>query len=494
MRKSIDDQLKFGEVDISKIEFNPRERDAIPQLLKGLQHIYMTPELRERVFDLLREAAGNTDQGRSGMELWKILVLGTLRLNCDWSYDTLKNMADNHKMIRLFLGHGDWLDCTSYPLQTLKDNVRLLTDDLLDQINVEVVRAGHNLVKKKEEEEKLEARCDSFVVEANAHYPTDANLLWDAARRMILLTIALCVDLEIDGWRQGAHHLRVLKSLFNAFRRASSRRSEEKKLVAITAYLGKSVEMADRVETTCDQIDEATGSRGATIEIRVFLEHAKRQIDQLERRVVKGEVIPHDEKVFSVFEPYVRWISKGKAGVPQEIGLPVCVMEDQYGFLLGSKVMVEGADVDVAVDMVSSVKANFAELNSCSFDKGFWSPKNFNALEKELEHLVMPKKGGLSQTERKREEAPNFVEAKRRHAAVESAINALENHGLDRCPDRTLKGFKRYVSMAVLARNIQKLGSVIQNLEREKERRSAAIKEGLRKKRAEKLGELEPAA
>ena len=35
-----------------------------------------------------------------------------------------------------------------------------------------------------------------------------------------------------------------------------------------------------------------------------------------------------DEKVFSIFEPYTRWISKGKAGTPVELGVPVCVLED----------------------------------------------------------------------------------------------------------------------------------------------------------------------
>ncbi len=51
-----------------------------------------------------------------------------------------------------------------------------------------------------------------------------------------------------------------------------------------------------------------------------------------------------------------------------------------------------------------------------------------------------------------------FIKTRYQHAAVESAINALEVHGLDRCPDHGLHGFKRYVSLAILARNIQQLG------------------------------------
>ena len=62
--------------------------------------------------------------------------------------------------------------------------------------------------------------------------------------------------------------------------------------------------------------------------IEYYLGHAVRQIDHVERRLLKGETIPQDEKVFSIFESHTRWISKGKAGTPVELGVPVCVLED----------------------------------------------------------------------------------------------------------------------------------------------------------------------
>ena len=46
MRKIIEAQMQFGQVDISEIEFDLRSRDEIPKLLMGLQHIYCTPEAR----------------------------------------------------------------------------------------------------------------------------------------------------------------------------------------------------------------------------------------------------------------------------------------------------------------------------------------------------------------------------------------------------------------------------------------------------------------
>jgi len=64
---------------------------------------------------------------------------------------------------------------------------------------------------------------------------------------------------------------------------------------------------------------------------------------------------------------------------------------------------------------------------------------------------------------------------------VESGINALENHGLDICPDRGLKAFKRYISFAVLARNIQILGNIIQEKEIMRKKRSERMKQVKRK-------------
>jgi hypothetical protein len=59
----------------------------------------------------------------------------------------------------------------------------------------------------------------------------------------------------------------------------------------------------------------------------------------------------------------------------------------------------------------------------------------------------------------------------RQHSAVESAINALEVHGLDTCPDHGIDGFERYVALAVVSRNLQKLGTMLQSEAQAKERR-----------------------
>jgi IS5 family transposase len=67
-----------------------------------------------------------------------------------------------------------------------------------------------------------------------------------------------------------------------------------------------------------------------------------------------------------------------------------------------------------------------------------------------------------NKAENEREYSAEFKHYKRKHSAVESAINALEIHGLDRCPDKGLDGFEKYVSLAIVARNLQKIGAELQ--------------------------------
>jgi hypothetical protein len=205
-------------------------------------------------------------------------------------------------------------------------------------------------------------------------------------------------------------------------------------------------------------------------ELDGYMVHAERQIDQIRRRVLLGERIPHHEKVFSIFEPHTEWISKGKAGVPVELGLRVAVVEDQHRFILHHRVMEKSSDDQVAVPVVSETRARFPEVGAISLDKGFHSPSNQSELKALVDLVVLPKKGKLSAADRLREGDPEFVELRQQHSAVESAINALEVHGLDRCLDHGIAGFRRYVALAVVARNIQRLGAILRQREAQRQR------------------------
>jgi len=482
MRQVINPQLQFGQVDISKIQICPKSRDDIPQVLRGLQYIYVNRPLREEIFALLEKYIApkiSKHTGRPGMDLWKILVMGVLRLDLNWDYDRLCYDVNYQSQIRAMLGHADQWDQHTYQIQTLKDNVGLLTPELLEKINEVVVKGGHRLVKKKVDE-PLRGRCDSFVVETNVHYPTDINLLFDAMRKTIELTSYLCEKHQLSTWRQRAYHIRQLKQWMRQAQQArrwkkademSEVKHERKIAKAYREYLLLAQTLLCKAKKTHEQLTLLVNNMTELLmleQIKNFMNHAIRQINQTERRVLKGEKIPHEEKVFSIFEPHTEWISKGKAGVPVELGLRVCVMEDHYQFILHHRVMEKETDDAVAIPMVQESKKAFPSLRSISFDKGFHSPNNQKTLTTDLDLLVLPRKGKLSEAAKLHEHSPAFRLARKKHSAVESAIHALEVHGLDRCPDRGMDGFKRYVALAVVARNIQRIGAILQKQTQEK--------------------------
>ena len=137
-----------------------------------------------------------------------------------------------------------------------------------------------------------------------------------------------------------------------------------------------------------------------TDKIKQFAMHAVRQINQIDRRLLKGETIPQNEKVFSIFEPHTRWISKGKAGRPVELGVPVGISEDQYQFILHHEIMWTGTDVNFAVPLVEITKGLFPDFCAASFDHGFHSPANRARLDELIDDYVLPKKGYLSKADR----------------------------------------------------------------------------------------------
>ena len=486
MRVVQNEQMTIGEVDISKMNFDSKSRDDIPKILKGLQFVYTNLALRGAIFELLeRQVAPKVSKtnGRPGMPLWTILVCGVIRLDLNCDYDRLHELVNQHNSIREMLGHGAFSD-VRYHFQTLKDNVSLLTPALLDEINQLIVKVGHVLLKKKDGE-ALRGRCDSFVVETDVHYPTDINLLLDAMRKVITLTAQMCDECGFTEWRQHAYNVRHVKRHMRTAqnkKRSKARSPEQQQknatliVQAHQQYLGVAQQYLDKARQTLIAM-QSQGFANALgvvkkLEIEGYMRHADRQIDQIKRRVIEGEVIAHEDKVFSIFEPHTEWISKGKAGVPVELGVKVCILEDQHQFILHHQVMEKQTDDQVTLDMVVQAKRRFPNLNACSFDKGFHSTANQIALKEQLDLVALPRKGKLSEQAKADEQADAFARARRAHSGVESAINALEVHGLDRCPDHGINGFKRYVALAVVTRNIHRIGAILWQREQERAKRT----------------------
>lgn len=488
MRSCIEKQLQIGEVDISNIKINLRSRDEIPKTLMGLQEIYKNDKTRDTTFEILKKLIDpevSLSKGREGMSFWNILVLGCIRLICNCDYDKLHEHANEHKTIRQMLGFTIF-DDKVLPLQTIKDNVKLFTPEILSLLNTMVVEFGREL-SSIPVGESIQARCDSVHVPTDVHFPTDISLLFDALRKIITLLMELQVNFEFSGWRQSQKLIKNLKKLYRKAQKVNhstskdeKKQKKQRKLMRgiYKLYIDLASSLVERAKSSLKNLDSSMKPSlpASILSIENFISHADRQIDQITRRIFKDEKIPHPEKVFSIFEEHTEWLCKGKAGVSQVLGLNVCIITDQYGFVLDHKVMQKETDSDIAVEIVKNAKAKFPNLKSCSFDKGFHSPQNQIDLKRFLDEVYLPKKGKLSEARKLVEYSDDFIEAQKRHSSVEGSIGCLVNHGLNICRDHGILGFKTYIGLAIVARNIHHFGNIIQQKKLRELQKSEKIK------------------
>ena len=354
MRKLGRFEPMLGRAEIGGIQIDVKSRDDIPAILLGLQGLYLNEAVREAVFELLLDRFGEDRDlkvGRPGMELWTVLVLAVLKQGLGCDFDRLREHANTHVVLRQLLGHSE-LEPVTYSYDQVIRNVSLLDEDTLRDINELVVRHGHSLCDH-DVGERLAGRCDSFAVETDVHYPTDRNLLWDAARVMVRIAAALADEWNLTGWRQAKHLTVTLRRLYQ--RVASTRRSEAWR-EDVDAFLIKCEELLAKTEATRASLLERGALPEELKELDRYIAHTKRQIDQTDRRILQEEEIPQKEKVFSVFEEHTRWNSKGKAGVPVELGVPVAIVEDQYQFILEHQILWQGGDTDAAVPVIVATR------------------------------------------------------------------------------------------------------------------------------------------
>ena len=439
IRQTRKPQLALGEARIEDIKL-----DHVPAVLLGLQHLYSHEETREKLFSLLEEhilPGTNRNVGRPGMELWRILVMGVLKQGLGCDFDRLHELVNQHRTVREFLGHGAFSQDDTYEFQTIIDNVYLLTPELLSKIGQLVVESGHAVARKKPGE-PLRGRCDSFVVETDVHYPTDVNLLWDAMRCLLRELGRAARKHHLGGSRQWRHLTQEVKRCFNKVR--STRRAKSRP-DRVEAYLERCCHLVGRAEESCKELEHAGVAQSTTMQ--ALIAHARRQMDQVERRLLKGETIAHDEKVFSFSRNTPAGCRRARLAV-RWIGVPVCVVEDQFQFILHHKILWEGSDTDIAVSVINETQALHRDLRVCSFDR-FHSPGNRAQLDAMLDLNALS--GRLSVAEREREGAQAFAEASSRQSTtLNIAVSTGRSHGAD--------GFAHTVALSILAANLHRIG------------------------------------
>jgi len=468
MRKRFEQQFVLGRLPIEETEIPTQKRSgALPALCSALKEIFTTSEWNEKIFGILegRILEGKKKTGRPGMDLWQIFVLCQVRLCQNISYDELHDLANHHTLIRQIMGVESGFGYPKYQFsyQNIIDNVSLLDDKTVRELNGIIVEFGHQVFKKKETA-ALRLKTDSFVVESNVHFPTDYNLMWDCARKSIDMVNKIQEKHNLDGWRKIQNWRSGLKNKMRTLGRASASggKGKQKRIEQATrAYLVKANALLQKLEKSKSSFPRKDAADMVIImELERFMDLLQKHIGLLGRRILKGEEIPHSEKMFSIFEQYTEWITKGKMRPNVELGKKVAITTDHYHLIVDYQVMEHQADSEIVPDLAARLVEIYT-IKSWSFDKGFWHKDNKKLLLALVENVVMPKKGKLNKEEETEENLFIFKKLRNKHSAVESNINELEHRGLDRCPDKGYDNFKRYIGLAVSAYNLRRIGAEI---------------------------------
>lgn len=299
-------------------------------------------------------------------------------------------------------------------------------------------------------------RLDTTAVETNIHWPTDSSLLVDVFR-----TIKTCLDKArklgvalLEGRR---FHLATVRKLgLRIIRKSRGKGTASGGLKSLYKRLIRQVEeilsAAGAVAKCLQKKDDRLADR-----LLEFQGLGGQVISQARRRVLHGESVANDEKLFSVFEPHTELLKRGKAGKPIEFGHMIQIQQVEEKFITAYDVFekkpAEPALLDAALDSHRSLFGKDPERLAA--DKGYFEQGTVDELEERIDTVSIAKKGKRTAEQVEREHDPLFRHAQRFRAGVEGTISFLKRVlGLARCYTKGWQHFQASVGASVFTHNL----------------------------------------
>jgi IS5 family transposase len=414
-----------------------------------------------------QDAAKRLESGRrwrrsqftSEQFLRAILVMEIERL----TYRDTIIRIDDSVFLRRFVGipFGEVMDFT-----TLNKVYKAMRPQTWKKINDELTRYAI----ARESITGTSLRVDTTAYETNVHYPTESSLLWDGYR---------VIGRLIDAMREYAPeavglrrlHRRRVKRLAHLIARQSRhkrghREKIEKPYRALLAQVSGIVEWAEAIQEDCrDRISRAHYDfdtmnvlQRLLGELEHFASLTSQVIDHTRRRVFEGEIVPHSEKLLSLFEPHTELLLRGKAGKPIEFGHMVLLHQVENRFISDYKVFKQRRGDESLVDGILSRHENqFGQLpENFAADKGFYkSMEKISELEERIDNVSISKKGSRTVAETEREHDPVFRQLQRFRAGIEGSISFLKRcFRMSRCLYRSFKTYCSSVGSRIFAHNL----------------------------------------
>ena len=297
-------------------------------------------------------------------------------------------------------------------------------------------------------------RTDTTVVEANIHYPTDSSLLWDSwrvASRLLRRARERCRyplfhrfhDTKVKGL-----HLFVTRYVKSpSKKRQRAVRSKFGKLLGRVRWIAGIAESfrADVAGTTdVELLGISEALRGVLPSIHTVVETA-------ERAGLRGEKVPASERVFSIFEPHVELIKRGKRSKPVEFGHKIVLSQVRQKFITNFQTLeVQEPDCCLTEPAADGHKEIFGTYpDALAGDKGMGPrAEKRAALERKVKVVAIPRR-----LKDWGDEA--MVEWQGFRAGIEGTISVLKRaFRLARCLFRGFKHFASAVGLSVVCHNL----------------------------------------
>ncbi len=313
-------------------------------------------------------------------------------------------------------------------------------------------------------------RLDTTAVETNIHWPTDSSLLWDTYR-VLARHIEHAREIDPEAVGTGRLHRRRAKRDAQAIARKARKRGP-----AGAALRGLYRRLIERVEGIGEWARSVAEGLVQGIEAQRYgvWEHAQaealvealtgvaelgdRVVDQARRRVLQGESVPNDEKLFSLFEPHTELLKRGKAGKDVEFGHMIQLEQVREKFITGYGVYRhKPAEPGLIAPALEAHERLFGQLpEQLTADKGYYgSPEALAALEERIDVVSIAKKGKRTPAETEREHDPLFRYAQAFRAGIEGTISFLKRVlRLARCFNKSWEHFVATVGQTVFAHNL----------------------------------------
>lgn len=461
MRPATDPQISFADLEFihQHIELEPTLK-AIAEFIDT--HAAIVDQVRR---DLARGLKQPTT-GRKGLTAQQVLRSVILMRVKNWDYRELRErIADGYT-----LRHFTHFNSQRVPKHDAFNRAfNRLTADTLHAVNDAVIHAAVDLGL----EDGTKLRVDTTVVETDIHHPTDNTLLWDSVR--VITRLVRQLHARLPGW---------VGPFINRTRRARRRMQEIQRMTAkerhqqqVPTYR-ELITLAEQVVTDARAVVERTKDvravdrttpviiEGLRQEIVRHCALGDRVISQARRRVLQGEQVPTEEKLYSIFETHTDLIKRGKVLKPIEFGHKVFLAESGHGLITQYRVLTgnpaDQIHVKPSLEDHTAVFGRPPDLYSS--DRGFFNDANMQTCTAAGVTLTcIPQAGGTRSAEREAlEHSAAFKRGQRFRAGIEGRISVLfRGRGMKRALVEGREHFELLVGAAVLTNNLLVIAALL---------------------------------